>query len=80
MFGPIVQSIMDTLIAKKVVVFVFVVGYMVVIFGLTFHLSFGYNTAEYQRWPDGMYVFVSKNRLLIFKDNHVSVAFPADEL
>ena len=53
-FGPIIQSIMDTLKARKVVVFMLVVVYMVVLFGLTFHLSFGYNVTAYQRWTDSM--------------------------
>jgi hypothetical protein len=52
--GPVVQSIMDTLKSAEVRIFITLVLYILVMFALSFHISFGANLADYARWPDSM--------------------------
>jgi len=52
--GPIIQSIFDTLKSKSVIIFVTLIVYTVVIFGLGFYLTFGTELGDYEGWSYSM--------------------------
>jgi len=56
--GPVVQSIMDTLQSRAVRIFIAIIAYMLVIFGLGFHIAFGPDLLGYNRWPDSILTLV----------------------
>ncbi len=54
--GPTVQSVLDTLQAKSVLIFEVIIIYIVLTFAMTFHAAFGPYDIEYNNYGDSLYV------------------------
>jgi hypothetical protein len=53
--GPLVQSVLDTLMNKNVYVFFLIIIYVIFSFSVAFHVAFGADVVEFNYFPTSLY-------------------------